>query len=221
MTALQKRLDELLKQKQLLEEEIIHLQELLLSEKKEFSKEEKIELFKSLFVGRLDIYAKKWISKDLSQERFFPVTQTYRGEDYLPLSNEAIESHLRGNEQLATYPIVQSSWCKFLVLKIIQEDNYKVQMSLNKYKLNGYFEVTSSNDYKVWLFFSSLVEAKFAKALGEMILHNAHVTGEIFPNQEFSNASNLGTYVELPLFLKHRQNNKTVFVDIIYNHIIA
>ena len=221
MLTVQKKLDELLKQKQLLEEEIVKLQKLLDQEKKEFSKDEKIELFKSLFVGRLDIYAKKWISKDLTQERFFPVTQTYRGEDYLPLSNEAIESHLRGKEQLATYPIVQSTWCKFLVLKIIQDDNYKVQMSLNKYKLHGYFELTSSNDYKVWIFFSSLVEAKFAKALGEMILQKAHVTGEISPNQEFSNASNLGAYIELPLFLKHRQNNKTVFVDILHNHIIT
>lgn len=29
-----------------------------------FSKEQKIELFKSLFVGRNDVFAKYWISKD-------------------------------------------------------------------------------------------------------------------------------------------------------------
>lgn len=217
MRDIQRRLDELLKQKLLIEEEITQLQEILNHEKTTYTKNEKIELFKSFFIGRTDRYAKKWVSKDLTQERFFPVTQTYKGEDYLPLSNEAIEGHLRGQEQLATYPILDSSLCSFLVLKIIQEDAYKIQMSLNKYKLHGYFEITSSNDYKVWLFFSSLIEAKWAKALGELILHHVHVQGEIFPNQEFANASNLGSYIELPLFLKHRQNNQTVFVDIVHN----
>jgi superfamily II DNA or RNA helicase len=213
MNTLEQRLNLLLKQKEALEEEIALLQKSLQIHSKEFSKDQKIELFKSLFVGRTDMFAKKWQSKDLTQERFFAVTQTFKAEDYLPLSNEALEEHLRGKEHLATYPILPSSMCKYLVLKIVQEDTAKIQMSLNKYALKGYFELTSCNDYHVWLFFSSLIEAKKAKALGEKILQKAQVTGEIFPNQEFVNSSNLGKPIALPLFLKHRKNHKTVFVD--------
>ncbi len=215
MNTIHQRLNELLKEKQRIEEEISLLQKALEENKKEFSKDEKIELFKSLFVGRTDRYAKKWISKDLSNERFFPVTQTFKGEDYLPLSNEAIEAHLRGIEQLATYPILDSNLSKYVVLKIVKEDINKVQITLNYYKLKGYFECTSSNDYHVWLFFSSLIEAKKAKMLGELILQNANISGHIYPNQEFSNASNLGKYLQLPLFLKHRKEDKTVFVNVL------
>jgi len=153
MNTLEQRLNLLLKQKEALEEEIALLQKSLQIHSKEFSKDQKIELFKSLFVGRTDMYAKKWQSKDLTQERFFAVTQTFKAEDYLPLSNEALEEHLRGKEHLATYPILPSSMCKYLVLKIVQEDTAKIQMSLNKYALKGYFELTSCNDYHVWLFF--------------------------------------------------------------------
>ena len=216
MNSLEQRLNSLLQQKQALEEEIELLQKSLQTHSNELSKDEKIELFKSLFIGRTDLYAKKWQSKDLTQQRFFPVTQTFKAEDYLPLNNEAIESHLRGKECLATYPILESNVCKFLVLKIIQDDVAKLQMSLNRYHLNGYYELTAFNDYHVWLFFSSLIEAKKAKALGEKILQNAQVHGEIFPNQAFANLSNLGKPIPLPLFLTYRKNHKTIFVDAIH-----
>lgn len=215
MNSIHQRLNELLKQKQLIEEEIASLQQTLEKSKKEFSKDEKIELFKSLFVGRTDRYAKKWTSKDQQSEHFFAVTQTFKGEDYLPLSNEAIEAHLRGIEQLATYPILESNLSKYAVLKIVKEDISKIQISLNFYKLKGYFECSSSNDYHVWLFFSSPIEAKKAKNLGEQILQHANVSGYVFPNQEFSNSSNLGKCIPLPLFLKHRKESKTVFVNIV------
>ncbi|MFA7083337.1 MAG: DEAD/DEAH box helicase family protein [Arcobacteraceae bacterium] len=215
MNSVQQQLNLLIEQKISLEKEITKLENILLQQKKEFTKDEKIELFKALFVGRVDIYAKKWISKDLTNERFFPATQTFKGEDYLPLSNEAIEKHLRGQEQLATFSILPGNRTKYLVLKIAEEEAYKVQMALNQQKLKGYFERTSSNDFKVWLFFNSFTEAKKAKDLGEFILQKAQASGEIFPNQEFVNASNLGKYVELPLFLQHRKEHKTVFIDIV------
>lgn len=216
MNSLEQRLNSLLEQKQALEEEIKLLQKSLQAPSKQFNKDEKIELFKSLFIGRTDVYAKQWQSKDLTQERFFAVTQTFKGEDYLPLNNEAIEAHLRGKAYLATYPILKSNVCKFLVLKIVQEDAAKIQMSLNRYHLNGYYELTAFNDYHVWLFFSFAIEAKKAKALGEKILQNAHVHGEIFPHQAFANLSNLGKPIPLPLFLTYRKNHKTIFVDAIH-----
>lgn len=220
MNALEQRLNQLFEQKRAIEDEIETLQKTLQHSYKELSKDEKIELFKTLFVGRLDCYAKKWISKDSTKHYFFPVTKTYKGEDYLPLSNEAIETHLRGQEFLATFPILHSNVCKYLVLKIIQTDAIQLKIILNQCNLSGYFEVSSSNDYKVWLFFSSFIDAKKAKALGEYLLQKGQINGEVFPNQEFVNASNLGKSLELPLNLKARHEHKTVFADISTGQII-
>ena len=91
MTNLEQQLENLYIQKNKIEEEIQLVKEQIKAEKesvlvkKKFSKDEKIELFKSLFVGRFDIYAKKWVSRDGNKQGFYPVTATFQGEDYLPL----------------------------------------------------------------------------------------------------------------------------------------
>ncbi|WP_419770491.1 MAG: TOTE conflict system archaeo-eukaryotic primase domain-containing protein [Candidatus Marinarcus sp.] len=214
MNDIEKKLQALYLQKEEILKEIALLEEQI-NTKKEFSKEEKIELFKSLFVGKTDIYAKKWVSKDTKKQAYFPVTRTFKGEDYLPLSNEAIEQHLRGNEELATYSIIASNLCNYLVLEIIEADLYKIKMGLNQLKINGYFERTASGDFHVWIFFSTQTEAKRAKELGEKIYKHSNTSGKIYPNQAFSNQSNLGTPLALPLQLKLRDEEKTVFIDVL------
>ena len=94
MTNLEKQLENLYIEKNRIEEQIELLKQEIKVEKdsffvkKKFTKDEKIELFKSLFIARFDIYAKKWISKDGSKQGFYPVTATFQAEDYLPFSNK-------------------------------------------------------------------------------------------------------------------------------------
>ena len=142
MENLEKRLEALYIQKNKIEEEI----ELLVgqikeekekkAQKKEFSKDEKIEIFRNLFVARYDIYAKKWVSRDGLKQGFFPVTATFQGEDYIPLTNKEIEEHLRGNVFLATYCINQKNLSKFVVFEIANEDMFKLQIALNSSPFN-------------------------------------------------------------------------------------
>ena len=67
--------------KQKLEEKIEELENFLKNQKskdkKEFSKDEKIELFRELFISRTDIFAKKWKSKDGTKEGFSPVSKKF------------------------------------------------------------------------------------------------------------------------------------------------
>ena len=88
METLEKRLEALYIQKNKIEEEIEFLKdeikkqkELTALENRVLNKDEKIELFKSLFVARFDIYAKKWISRDGQKQAFYPVTATFKAED--------------------------------------------------------------------------------------------------------------------------------------------
>ena len=139
MTNLEKKLETLYIEKNRIEDEIEFVKNQIrnendtIKEKKKFSKDEKIELFKSLFVARFDIYAKKWISKDGLKQGFIPVTATFQAEDYLPFTNKDIEEHLRGNLFLATYCINQKNMSKFVVFEIADEDKFKIQIQYKSF----------------------------------------------------------------------------------------
>lgn len=220
--SLKKRLEELYQHKQQVVAQIEQLESALKksSAQQQFSKDEKIALFKTLFVGNPNIYAKKWHNKSNQKSHYFPVTQTFKGEDYLPFSNEAIEEHLRGHSQLATYPILRGNECKYLVLMINENDIFKVNQVLISLNIKGCFERTHTQDIKVWVFFETLFNVEKTMELAHIILQHAACHAKIFPNQNFSNKSQLELPLELPLYLKSRQANRTVFIDIQNNEAI-
>lgn len=224
MQTLEKRLEELYIQKTKIEEEIAFLtnqikEKVTLNQKKSFSKNEKIELFKSLFVARFDIYAKKWVSRDGSKQGFFPVTKTFQGEDYTPLTNYEIEEHLRGNLFLASYCINQKNMSKFVVFEIADEDKFKLQIALNSLNIKAYYELSSYNSLFVWVFFEEEISSKIAFNFALYLLKKANISAKTYPNKEFATKENLGNCIELPLHLKHRDKNRTVFIDMNTNKI--
>jgi superfamily II DNA or RNA helicase len=210
-TQVQKRLNKLYQDRLNIEKEIALLEKKLI--KKELNKDEKIELFRSLFISRADVYLKKWVSKDSTKESYFPVTKTFQGEDYLPLLNNDIEQHLRGKVQLSTYNISISNQCKYAVLKITKNDISKLQSTLNDLNIIGNYQFDSYNDILVWFFFEESIAAKDTKEFLQNIMKNATISAKIYPNSDFVNSGNFGTFVELPLHLKLRENNKTIFFD--------
>ncbi|MCT7562762.1 DEAD/DEAH box helicase [Aliarcobacter butzleri] len=224
MQTLEKRLEELYIQKTKIEEEIAFLtnqikEKATLNQKKSFSKNEKIELFKSLFVARFDIYAKKWVSRDGSKQGFFPVTKTFQGEDYTPLTNYEIEEHLRGNLFLASYCINQKNMSKFVVFEIADEDKFKLQIALNSLNIKAYYELSSYNSLFVWVFFEEEISSKIAFNFALYLLKKANISAKTYPNKEFATKENLGNCIELPLHLKYRDKNRTVFIDMNTNKI--
>ncbi|WP_419671316.1 TOTE conflict system archaeo-eukaryotic primase domain-containing protein [Aliarcobacter butzleri] len=224
MQTLEKRLEELYIQKTKIEEEIAFLtnqikEKATLNQKKSFSKNEKIELFKSLFVARFDIYAKKWVSRDGSKQGFFPVTKTFQGEDYTPLTNYEVEEHLRGNLFLASYCINQKNMSKFVVFEIADEDKFKLQIALNSLNIKAYYELSSYNSLFVWVFFEEEISSKIAFNFALYLLKKANISAKTYPNKEFATKENLGNCIELPLHLKHRDKNRTVFIDMNTNKI--
>ena len=218
METIKEKLQELYLKKEAIQNEISFLEEKLKSvhpkSPASFSKEQKINLFRQLFVANQDVYAKKWLSPDKTKQTFFPVTKTFKGEDYIPLGNEEIESHLRGLVHLASYPILYKNMSKYCVLQIEKNDIYKIELILQKMNIQGCYEINHWNNINVWIFFNELLLAKIAKNLGLKILQEANVNGKVFPNQDFSNRSNLGFHLELPLHLTSRNENRTIFIDI-------
>ncbi|MGP2656464.1 TOTE conflict system archaeo-eukaryotic primase domain-containing protein [Malaciobacter sp. WC5094] len=216
MKNLKIKLEALYSQKKQIEEEIKALEEQIkeeLKQKKNFTKDEKIEIFKSLFVARSDIYAKKWISKDGNKQGFYPVTQTFKGEDFLPLTNHDIETHLRGLSHLATYCIDSNNNSKFIAFEILDEDKFKLQIALNSLNIRAYYELNSYNSLIAWIFFQEPVSSKIVYNFGKFIMKKANISAKLYPNKEFATKASLGHSLELPLHLNYRKKNKTVFID--------
>ena len=208
------KLKNLYLKKQEIEEEINKLETILKkNQNKQLTKDEKIELFKALFFSRKDIFAKKWISKDGSKKGFYPITNTFKGTDYLPVTNNEIELHLRGKIQLASYLINKDNRSKYIVFEILKKDINYLNKSFNSLKIGVLYEYSSYNSILVWIFFKESINAKDAKKFAEYILKKSTITGKIYPSQEFVTNASLGETIELPLHLKYRDDNKTVFFN--------
>lgn len=218
MKTLEQELQELYLQKQELEVKIKELENSLKNkkkeDKKEFSKIEKIELFRELFISRADIYAKKWKSKDGAKEGFSAVSSTFMGEDYLPLTNKEIEEHLRGNIFLASYLINKNQECFYAVLELNSEDIFKIQRTLLELNISASYSLSSYNSILVWIFFEEKISSKITYSFLYFLQKKANISAKIYPNSEFATREKLGNCIELPLQLQYRNKNRTVFLDI-------
>lgn len=218
MKTVELELEELYFQKQKLEEKIKELENFLKNQKskdkKEFSKDEKIELFRELFVARTDIYAKKWKSKDGTKEGFSPVSKTFMGDDFLPLTNKDLEEHLRGNIFLASYLIDKKQECKYVVLELNSEDVFKLQRALLELNIVASYSLSSYNSIFAWIFFKEKISSNISFSFLYFLQKKANISVKLYPNSEFSTQEKLGSYIELPLQLFYRNKNRTVFLDI-------
>ena len=218
MKTVELELEELYFQKQKLEEKIEELENFLKNQKskdkKEFSKDEKIELFRELFISRTDIYAKKWKSKDGTKEGFYPVSKTFMGDDFLPLTNKDLEEHLRGNIFLASYLIDKKQECKYVVLELNSEDVFKLQRALLELNISASYSLSSYNSIFAWIFFKEKISSNISFSFLYFLQKKANISVKLYPNSEFSTQEKLGSYIELPLQLFYRNKNRTVFLDI-------
>ena len=218
MKTVELELEELYFQKQKLEEKIKELENFLKNQKskdkKEFSKDEKIELFRELFIARTDIYAKKWKSKDGTKEGFSPVSKTFMGDDFLPLTNKDLEEHLRGNIFLASYLIDKKQECKYVVMELNSEDVFKLQRALLELNIAASYSLSSYNSIFAWIFFKEKISSNISFSFLYFLQKKANISVKLYPNSEFSTQEKLGSYIELPLQLFYRNKNRTVFLDI-------
>jgi hypothetical protein len=100
------------------------------------SNTDKINLFMSLFKGRIDVYAKRWQSKE-GKSGYSPVclNEWKKGICHKPavkcshcanklydaLNYDSIDNHLRGKEILGIYPLLLDDDCYFLAIDFDEE----------------------------------------------------------------------------------------------------
>ena len=224
---LRDRLSDLESQKCAIETQILQIKREL-EKHSTLTKEDKIALYRSLFVGREDVYSTYWISSDGLKKGYFPKTATFQGNDYLPLTDAVIQSHLEGKVRIGTYAVKDQSFCSFLAIDLDKSSFLNDARAINtvclEMGISPSFEISKSgNGLHIWFLFSVSVRARDARILGDLIITRAmdHSDGidmksfdRLFPNQDYVPYDGLGNLIALPLHYGSRNEGKTVFVDI-------
>ena len=175
------------------------LQDLQTTVTRQSSAQEKINLYKSLFRGRGDVYALRWENAKSGKSGYSPVCKNkwVQGKcniksrpcadcpfnEPVSMDDSALLKHFRGDDNLCRdviglYPLLPDNSCHFLVLdfdeKDWKEDASAIREVCRNNKIPASFEVSrSGNGIHIWFFFEEKVSAKTARQFGEIILHLA------------------------------------------------
>ena len=203
----------------------------------------RIALFRSLFRGREDVYARRWenadgrsgympaavkdwkaINRSRPEERKKVAQKTRK---FLPLTDAVIENHLLGKETVGVYPLLSDETCWFLAAdfdkKTWEYDSLAFLETCQELNVPAALERSrSGKGGHIWIFFDRALPAITARKLGCVILtrtmERRHQLGldsydRFFPNQDTMPKGGLGNLIALPLQFAPRKAGNSVFID--------
>ncbi|HDP36713.1 MAG TPA: DEAD/DEAH box helicase, partial [Candidatus Atribacteria bacterium] len=206
----------------------------------EKDKKGKISIFRNLFKGREDVFAKYWVSRKTGKKGYSPVCKNEwipqicrkpcekcGNKEYVPLDDFWIEKHLRGDIIIGIYPIQLDDRVNFLAFDFDKGSWFEDSIILLKFcqsiNLPAHLERSKSgNGAHLWIFFSQSISAAKVREFGFRLLEKGGIAGisgdksgfdRIFPNQDFLHDGGLGNLIALPLQYKARQKGNTLFLD--------
>ena len=161
---------------------------------------EKIELFRSLFKGREDVFPRRFESKRTGRKGYQPACKNEWIEDvcrkpvikcadcthrkFYPVTDDVVRSHLSGKDYIArcpgdftmgVYPLLPDETCHFLALdfdKSSWKEDVLCYLETCKAKnVPASLERSrSGNGGHIWIFFSEPISAALARKLGSYLL---------------------------------------------------
>ncbi|MGH8991543.1 MAG: TOTE conflict system archaeo-eukaryotic primase domain-containing protein, partial [Acidimicrobiia bacterium] len=190
-------------------------------------------LFRSLFVGRDDVYAERWENQRTGKTGWSPAVVGGWGNarrpdrEYLPLTGEVAEQHLAGRIHAGLYPLVPGDACRVLVCDFDGAgwvlDSLAYLDAARAAGVPAALERSRSGDGgHVWVFFSGQVPAASARRIGVHLLREAMTVraeldlvsyDRLFPAQDFMPKGSFGNLIALPLQGECRKRDTTVFLD--------
>jgi superfamily II DNA or RNA helicase len=206
------------------------------------STDAKIQLFRSLFKGREDVYSIRWDSKS-GRSGYAPACDNEwvvglcekprikcndcNNRKLLSISNQTVFDHLIGRKTIGAYALLTDETCWFLAAdfdgEYWQEDATAFVRTAKNNDIHASIEISRSGDgAHVWIFFTQPISAAIARRLGsalitltcetERLLHLKSYD-RLFPNQDTMPKGGFGNLIALPLQKTSRENGCSVFVN--------
>jgi len=203
----------------------------------------KVKLFRSLFRGREDVFARLWWSQKSQRVGYSPVCRhewnpawcdkprvkcgACPNQDYTPVTDEIIRDHLEGRHTVGIYPLLPDEACYLLAADFDKqswmEDTAAFLKTCRQMDIPAVVERSrSGNGAHVWIFFSEAVPASAARKLGCYLLTETmtcrHQLGmdsydRLFPNQDTLPKGGFGNLIALPLQKGPAEKDNTLFLD--------
>lgn len=197
------------------------------------SVQEKIALFRTLFRGREDVYAIRWVNEWSGKAGYAPACAepwaSTRGKPkrYLPLTDEVLRDHLDGTKTVGLFPLLPDHTCWFLACDFDGAawslDAVAFLKACQRYGIPAYLERSRSGQGgHVWIFFVAPMSAVTARQIGMRLLRETMTErGEmdlasydrLFPNQDFMPKGGFGNLIALPLQKRCRALGNTEFLN--------
>jgi superfamily II DNA or RNA helicase len=201
-----------------------------------------IDLFKSIFRGREDVYAIRW-EKD-GRCGYMPAYKVdwsdynqhkakggsfanYDKKEYIPLNDEAFKEHLLGKSTIGIYPLLSDN-TSFFIAADFDETNWR-QSILNLYAVCCEIELPaviersrSGNGGHLWLFFEENIPAFMSRKIVFELLFRAGIISRfekepsfdrLFPNQDVHSGKGVGNLIALPLQGASLANGNSCFLN--------
>lgn len=210
---------------------------------KEERARQRVALFRSLFRGREDVYARRWENAD-GRHGYMPAAvkdwkaiNKSRPEDrkkvdqktrkFLPLTDAVIEDHLLGKETVGVYALLPDETCWFLAADFDKTtweyDSLAFLETCQELNVPAALERSrSGKGGHIWIFFERALPAITARKLGCVLLtrtmERRHQVGldsydRFFPNQDTMPKGGFGNLIALPLQRAPRKQDNSVFID--------
>ena len=178
------------------------------------------------------MYARQWIDED-GKTGYVPVRE--------PLTENAIQSHLRGNTTIGVYPIFDRDKAQFLALDIdikkealnrarqnntlmdalraqVCKDIRRVCAGFASLNIPVHIEDSGNKGAHIWLFFEKPIPACDLRAFGRAYIKrfgpaSEELQWELFPKQDAVGEDELGNLIKLPLGIHRKTGRRALFID--------
>ena len=204
---------------------------------------EKVALFRGLFRGRDDVFAKLWVNPRTDRKGYAPAcaNEWVRGvcekprvkcsecpnQAFISVSDQVVLDHLQGRHVIGVYPLLEDDTCWFLAADFDEEswaDDVAAFVETSRILgLSAAVERSrSGNGAHVWFFFAAPVPAATARRMSCYLItetmsrrHQLAMASydRLFPNQDMLPRGGFGNLIALPLQHEARERGNTVFVD--------